>query len=77
MSEPEDYIPIPIFGASDEPIQRQRQTVSTLENIEKMLSEQTKNLKSQNQEIIGLLKRISEIGWIIFLLLAVNVVRHW
>ena len=75
FERPEDYEAV--CGAPDEPIRRQRQTVSHLEDIEETLSEQTNNLNTQNQQIGDLLKRISGIGLIIAVLIGLHVIRHW
>jgi hypothetical protein len=66
-----------VCGAPDEPIRRQRQTVSHLENIEEALIDQTRNLREQNEKIIGLLERLSTIGWVIAGLVFFYVVWHW
>ena len=66
-----------VCGAPDEPIRRQRQTVAHLEDIEEALLEQNRNLHFQNEKIIGLLERLSTIGWIIAGLGFFYVAWHW
>jgi hypothetical protein len=66
-----------VCGAPDEPIRRQRQTVSRLEDIEEALFEQNRNLHFQNEKIIGLLERLSTIGWIIAGLVFFYMAWHW
>lgn len=53
MSEPK---PDQVFGAPDEPIRRQRQTVSHLENIAELISDQTESLNRQNEQLLSALK---------------------
>ena len=65
------------FNAPDEPIRRQRETVSTLENIAELISHQTERLTNQHELRLAALKRIAGIGLAVLLVLAVYVFRHW
>jgi len=73
MTSPVDQV----FGAPDEPIRRQRQAVNALENIADLISHQTESLDTQHQQILGALKYLARIGWLVAALTALYVVRHW
>ena len=69
--------PDQIFGAADEPIRRQRQTVDYLESISGLISHQTKSMTQQNEQILTALKYLARVTWILVILVAAYVVRHW
>ncbi len=75
MTSPVDHDQV--FGAPDEPIRRQRQAVNALENIAGLISYQTESLDTQHQQILGALKYLARIGWLVAALTALYVVRHW